>query len=66
MRVGRREGVGKAAAQAARRVDSTVEAAGRARAERTLNMNPMSVTLDVSKLSSWLNAVASCRVEREA
>eukprot|EP00964_Phaeocystis_antarctica_P079952 scaffold49868_cov57-Phaeocystis_antarctica.AAC.5 len=25
-------------------------------------MNPMSVTLDVSKLSSWLNAVASCRL----
>eukprot|EP00964_Phaeocystis_antarctica_P062121 scaffold37175_cov53-Phaeocystis_antarctica.AAC.2 len=26
----------------------------------------MSVTLDVSKLSGWLNAVASCRVERRA
>ena len=40
--------------------------AGRARAERTKNMYCMLVTLDVSKLSGWLNAVASCRVEREA
>ena len=32
-------------------------------AERTLNMNLMSVTLDVSKLSGWLNALAACRVE---
>ena len=39
---------------------------GRARAERTLNMLSMSVTLDVSKLSCWLNADASCRVERRA
>ena len=37
---------------------------GRARAERTANMVPMDVTLDVSKLSGWLNAVADCRVER--
>eukprot|EP00964_Phaeocystis_antarctica_P062440 scaffold37413_cov54-Phaeocystis_antarctica.AAC.3 len=29
-------------------------------------MRPMSVTLDVSKLSGWLNAVAPCRVERRA
>ena len=40
----------------------TVEAEGRARAERTLNMNCMFVTLDVSRLSGWLNADASCRV----
>jgi len=66
VRVGRREGVGKAAAQAARRVDSTVEAAGRARAERTPNMYCMLLTLDVSKLSGWLNADASCRLEMEA
>jgi len=38
----------------------------RARAERTSNMKPMSVTLDVSKLSGWLNADAFCRVERRA
>ena len=31
-----------------------------------MNMLPMSVTLDVSKLSGWLNAVARCRVERRA
>ena len=29
-------------------------------------METMVVTLDVSKLSSWLNAVAPCRVERRA
>ena len=44
----------------------TVEAQGRARAERTLNMFTMSVTLDVSRLSGWLNADARCRVERES
>ena len=36
----------------------------RARAERTWNMDRMLVTLDVSKLSGWLNAHAPCRVER--
>ena len=38
----------------------------RARAERTLNMDRMVVTLDVSKLSGWLNADAACQVERRA
>ena len=38
----------------------------RARAERTANMACMVVTLDVSKLSGWLNADAPCRVERQA
>ena len=38
----------------------------RACAERTLNMPRMVVTLDVSKLSGWLNADADCRVERRA
>ena len=37
-----------------------------ARAERTSSMYPMFATLDVSKLSGWLNAFALCRVEREA
>ena len=41
-------------------------AEARARAERTLNMLPMFVTLDVSKLSGWLNADACCQVERRA
>ena len=35
-------------------------------AERTENMPRMSVTLDVSKLSGWLNANVTCRVERRA
>ena len=39
---------------------------GRACAEQTSNMSPMYVTLDVSKLSGWLNAVAYWRVERRA
>ena len=39
---------------------------GGARAQRTWNMNCMVVTLDVSKLSDWLNADAYCRVARRA
>ena len=35
----------------------------RARAESTLNISRMVVTLDVSKLSGWLNATACCQVE---
>ena len=35
----------------------------RARAGSTANMRFMSVTLEVSKLSGWLNAFAYCRVE---
>ena len=38
----------------------------RACAERTWNIQPMVVTLDVSKLSGWLNALAACRAERRA
>ena len=44
----------------------TVEVEGRARAERTANIHRMSVTLDVLRLSGWLNADAPCRVEMEA
>ena len=36
------------------------------RGERTRNMLYMVVTLEVSKLSSWLKAVATCRVEGRA
>ena len=43
-----------------------METADRARAERTRNMDCMVVTLEVSRLSGWLNADAYCRVEREA
>ena len=49
--------------QAACRKAPTVEAEGKARAERTLNMDCMLVTLDVSRLSGWLNENASCRVK---
>ena len=61
----RREGVGGASAWHARGGPnrSTTEGA-RARAERTANMPFMSMTLDVSKLSGWLNADADCRVEK--
>ena len=38
----------------------------RARAERTRNIWCMFVTLDVSKLSVWLKAFATCRVEKRA
>ena len=34
--------------------------------ERTSNMRFMSVTLDVSKASGWLNADARCRVKGRA
>ena len=37
-----------------------------ARAERTSNIELIAVTLDVLKLSGWLNADADCRVERRA
>ena len=62
-------GRGAAAAHArhARREGPAVKAGGaRACAERTWNMLRMVVTLDVSKLSGWLNADAPCRVERRA
>ena len=35
-------------------------------AERAQNMSSMDLTRDVSRLSGWLNADASCRVERRA
>ena len=37
----------------------------RASAKHTQNMPPTFVTLDVSKLSGWLNAVASCMPSRK-
>jgi len=42
-----------------------VEAEGRAREERTANMLFMSVTLDVSKLSGWLNTHVHCQEKKE-
>ena len=42
-----------------------LEVGGKARAERTWNMLLMVVTLEMSKLSGWSNADASCRVNGE-
>ena len=73
MRCGARYGpggvraLGVAATQAAYTGRARLGAVGvRARAERTKNMRYMFVTLDVLKLSGWLNAYACCRVERRA
>ena len=65
VRAGRREGLGcGGGTQEARTGMAQLKAWGpRARAERTKNMLLMSVTLEVSKLSGWLKAVADCRVE---
>jgi hypothetical protein len=64
VRAGRREGVRRwrRKRHARERPDSRLLGA-RARAERTANMAYMVVTLEVSKLSGWLKAVAPCRVE---
>ena len=40
--------------------------AWRAHAERTPNIHHIVATLDVAKLSGWLNATVSYRVERGA
>ena len=47
-------------------VQARVREGGEQRVERTQNMYHMLLTLDVLKLSGWLNAYACCRVEREA
>ena len=54
-----------AVAQVTRSVGPTGEWVAWAGAERTLNMYCMLVTLEVSMFSDWLNACASCRVQRE-
>ena len=67
VRPGRREGVGWRRRNQACTVRARLKTVGaRARAERTKNMPCMVVTLDVSKLSGWLNAYAHCRIERRA
>ena len=43
-----------------------LQAEARQRAERTENMPLVLMTLDVLRLSGWLNADAPCRVEKEA
>ena len=65
VRPGRREGAGWRRRKRRARERGRLKAVGaRARAERTENMLRMSVTLDVSELSGWLNTDALCRVER--
>ena len=63
-----RVGQWRSQARRARGEDPRLEGCGgRVRAaERAPNIQPMSVTRDVSKLSGWLKAVASCRVESRA
>ena len=63
-----RKGFWRGAAQAACTRMARLKAGGRrARAERTLNILAIFVTLDVSlKVSRWLNADAPCRVKGRA
>ena len=64
VRPGRREGAGwRRRNRRARGGPDSRLWGDRARAERTLNISRMFVTLDVSKLSGWLNASARCRVK---
>jgi len=56
-------GRGTAAAQATCRGGPNCGDRGQGTPERTRNMSLMFVTLDVSKLSGWLNTDAPCRVE---
>ena len=64
MRVGRRGAAGDRGAS--RGEGSTVDSGKVGHGEeRTLNMKPMFVTLEVSKLSGWLNADAYCRGSKE-
>ena len=60
MRCGVR-GRGATAVQAARRGGLDCRLGAGHGEERTVNMLSMSVTLEVSKLSGWLNADADCR-----
>jgi hypothetical protein len=64
VQAGRREGVRRRRRKrhARERPDSSLLGV-RARAERTMNMLRMVVTMEVSRLSGWLNADASCRVD---
>ena len=55
-----------AVAYVTRGVGPTGEWVAWAGVERTSNMPYMVVTRAVSKLSGWLNASASCRVQRGA
>ena len=66
VRVRRQEGIGAATALAACRGGVDCRLGAGHGEERTVNMLPMFVTLDVSRLSGWLNANATCRANRRA
>ena len=67
VRAGRREGAGWRRRKRHLHGEGPTQGWGaRARVERTRNMLFMFVTLDVSKVSGWLNAFAFYRVERRA
>ena len=66
LRASRREGGGRPRRQAAHRGGLDCRLGAGHGEERTANMAFMAVTLEVSKFSGWLNADASCRVERRA
>ena len=66
VRAGRRAGKQRRCTQHAGERARLKDSGARARAERTRNISYICVTLDVSKLSGWLNALAPCRVERRA
>ena len=66
MQAGRRRGVGRPQCMQPAGEGPNGDRWGGARAERTRNMACMVVTLDVLKLSGWLNADAFCRVARRA
>ena len=61
VRAGRQEAAGDRGARSVQR-RARLQTGSRAHGEeRTWNMPCMVVTLEVSKLSGWLNAVADCR-----
>ena len=60
MQAGRREGVRRPRRKQHAGETQLWRLLAGARAERTSNMFPMFVTLDVSKLSGWSNADALC------
>eukprot|EP00964_Phaeocystis_antarctica_P150811 scaffold118301_cov60-Phaeocystis_antarctica.AAC.2 len=64
--VGRETEAAQAACTRMARLKEGVGPQGMRGAERTRNMRLMSVTLDVSQLSGWLNVLAVCGVEGRA
>ena len=66
VRPGRREAAGDGGASSAQGKGLDCRLGAGHGEERTWNISYMFVTLEVSKLSGWLNARASCRVERRA